>query len=193
MDATIILSQDGVTVLECDGNALNESIAKEMWRIAMQFQIHVLSEDLLHPPRASVYVAGKFAHHERIGEYVRELRDLGHSITWDWTTPEARALGPMQASAHGVAGVQQCDVLVLVLDCPDHAYRGSFCELGAALSRRTPVIVCNLAPNTDRDASVFLKHPLCVRCDSWDAVKGLLLRREFAYVAHLQTMYVGYI
>ena len=127
----------------------------------------------MQPKKKKVYISGKYAHWDRVGRYTDDLRAHGHFITWDWTTEGARALGPRDAALHDLRGVSECDVLLIVLDCPSHPYRGTLCELGMALALGKPVVVCNLAATQFGDFP-FLQHPLCWHTHSWDEARASL-------------------
>lgn len=125
-----------------------------------------------------VYLSGKFGHWERMSIYMRELEQEipGVTITHDWTSDSARALDAKEAAIRDLNGVRECTLHVIVFDDPYHPYRGTFCELGAALASSIPIIVCNLMDDGDDAhnlmANVFTQHPCVVTTTtSWSNTK----------------------
>lgn len=140
--------------------------------------------------RPRVYVSGKYEHADKIGLYIHFLRSFEHyQVTWDWTLPEARALGAREAGIKDTDGVRECDALLVILDCPVHPYRGTFCELGIALGLQKPVIVFYDPKSGVTPESFswfpFLQHPLCFHIDNWELALAQL-RLQTQVVTMLQ-------
>jgi len=108
------------------------------------------------------------------------LRAQGIAVTHDWTTYEETygdgatletvrqkfvqgVSSPQDQSRYGtyanfdLDGVREADLVVMIMDQPEYEYRGTFTELGAALSLGKPVIMTG--PSTVRAATnVFYWH-----------------------------------
>jgi hypothetical protein len=105
-----------------------------------------------------VFVSGKVGDSEVVEELGKELRSLGHEITFDWTTIdhlrpyETNAEASTDAAELEIEGVRSAEVLVLVA----HARGvGMYVELGAALALGKPV----LALVSGEAPTMFLFHP----------------------------------
>lgn len=93
-----------------------------------------------------VYVAGGFVFKPEVQRIQSVLKRSGHVITHDWTTtdddgPLASAEVLRLASENDLNGVATANAVVLVLNDADYEYRGTFCELGAALALGKKVIL----------------------------------------------------
>lgn len=126
-----------------------------------------------------IYLSGKYAHWPQMSLYMRELeQELRCVVTHDWTIEKSRALNARAAARHDIDGVCSCDVLVVVLDDATHPYRGTFCELGAALALKKPVLMCNLlgdGGDSDLMKCVFVKHDsVFASVTSWEEAKRAL-------------------
>ena len=92
-----------------------------------------------------VYVAGRFTEKPVVQDAMRQLREHGHEITFDWTHHDATGLTGdnlahyLRSAANADAsGVIFCDVLLL-LDHPD--CRGAYTELGIAIGLQSRILV----------------------------------------------------
>lgn len=88
-----------------------------------------------------IYVAGSWLEKPRIQEIMRELRDAGHGITFDWTEnhDKQRSLCGIDAEMD-MDGVRRCQAFVGVFE-EDHKYQGALLEMGAALVQNKPVFL----------------------------------------------------
>lgn len=91
-----------------------------------------------------VYVAGKFEEKNRVSALMLTLKELGHTITHDWTTATEEGQTPStlcdyleKQSILDYNGILNCDV-VIVLAHPEG--KGLYVEMGIALSAYKPVI-----------------------------------------------------
>ena|SRR5437762_12072580 len=100
-----------------------------------------------------VYVAGKVEDKERVREIQTQLRQVGHTITLDWTTASQDS---RQQALKDIRGVADADVFVGVFE-EDYAYRGTLVEMGAALALGKPVYILGNATTVRR--CIFMKHP----------------------------------
>ncbi len=131
----------------------------------------------------TVYVAGKWTDKESIRSRMGDVRELGHTITHDWTKVEhTDAPDEMLLYAFlDVKGVLAADIFIALLEDPKYDYRGTFTELGVALGhkqapaengqlgvRKQVWVVC---PNNDAYArtNVFFQHPMIDHFNSWEA------------------------
>ena len=134
-----------------------------------------------------LYVAGKWADREKIGNIIKQLQQHGFIVTHNWTRVETKDLLKnltektdtkehdvdedghsgftaeyMAACAkNDIEGVVEADALLVIMDQPDYPYRGTWTEIGAALALKKPVII--VMPNEDINqnaSNVFFRHEL---------------------------------
>jgi hypothetical protein len=121
------------------------------------------------------YLAGSFFNKSILSQRIEELEKFGHICTWNWTKVEQGERKPELMriySKNDIEGVKEAQVLIVVIDDKEYAYRGTFCEIGCALGlRKTIYIVC---PEDDKyeefsfNGCVFAWHPDIIRLKSWD-------------------------
>jgi hypothetical protein len=99
-----------------------------------------------------VYVASKFENKAAVNEAQTACRDLGWTVTHDWTTWDATGLTGGALDAY-LEGVLACDVLLL-LAAPGIV--GAAAELGMALALGKVVVVVDAAAGP---RCVFYHHP----------------------------------
>lgn len=112
-----------------------------------------------------IYVAGKWSDKPLVQEYISKFKSLSHTITHDWTTVETSAQPSLEESAYmaeaDINGVRTSDLVVVILKDPVYPYRGTCCEMGAALACGKSVVVvnlCGVVPEFYKN--VFAKHRL---------------------------------
>lgn len=110
-----------------------------------------------------VYVAGKWEDRSHIKEVMNKLIELGNQITVDWTNHEFGADGVIgdheDFAIEDLEGVKNCDALVAIAD-KDFAFKGMYCEIGAALALDKLVFVVGKYANS----CIFINHPLVEKC-----------------------------
>lgn len=90
-----------------------------------------------------VYVAGAWCDKATVQQVQCKVRECGHRITHDWTvSPTARTA--LEDATLDYAGVSEADLVVLVFAVAEHAYRGTFTEMGIALGLRKKIIALRL-------------------------------------------------
>lgn len=98
-----------------------------------------------------IYTASKFENAAFVRNFNRKLRDLGHTVTWDWTDTReflddgtVTSATPEQRVEYGLldyAGVMQCDLLILIdFEVP---VRGGAWEAGMAIGAGKEVWIVN--------------------------------------------------
>ena len=99
-----------------------------------------------------IYLAGKFNDKSKLATYRDELLSLGHTITFDWISFEQNKHRPPNQlcinSSLDINGVVNAHVVIVVMDDPIYAYRGTFTELGAAFALNKHVII--MTPNVKK-------------------------------------------
>jgi nucleoside 2-deoxyribosyltransferase len=124
---------------------------------------------------SKIYVATSFANIPEARDVMSLLREVGHDITWDWTS---EALDPSWPKAQQDAYLQKCgaadyqgvvnaDALVLINH--DKA-RDAMTEFGVAIGLGRPVFV--LYP--ERRSSVFF-HRATALCATMDELEASLM------------------
>ena len=110
------------------------------------------------------YVAGKWEERCEIRELQDKLRELGHTITVDWTWHEKADEGyPIGYSIDDIKGVQLADAYVGRF-VEDYYYKGALVELGAGLGLNKKVYLIGHAI----DSCLFTKHPLVQQFENED-------------------------
>jgi nucleoside 2-deoxyribosyltransferase len=127
--------------------------------------------------KPKVWVSGAWVHRDQMGVRIDQLRHLGYEITHDWTRVEkAEQPTPSDQGSYAkfdIDGVKASDVAVAVMDDPDYAYRGTYCEIGCALGVGKPLHIvwpysleaCDRYVQTN----VFFWHPDITHHSSWEA------------------------
>jgi nucleoside 2-deoxyribosyltransferase len=126
-----------------------------------------------------LYVAGKWYDKEKIQEKMRELEQLNHKITHNWTVCETEYNGEsarLRANAiDDIDGVKNADIVVVIMDDAKYPYRGTSHEVGAALALDKPVFLyCPDPENTEWYRGCFSRHPCIKLFRTWDDVKKKL-------------------
>lgn len=128
----------------------------------------------------NVYVAGAYCDKPTVQQVQNELRKIGCTITHDWTTAaHATALEDALADERGV---NQADVVVVVFSVADHAYRGTFTEMGMALGLRKLVFALCLTDG-DYKHNPFLQLPQVRMTRQLDELANLV--KEIPYEERL--------
>lgn len=101
-----------------------------------------------------LYIAGKFQERKQVRWLMDRLVELGHTITFDWTTAhyETKEETPEDA-VECVRGVINADAYVGVF-IMDYTYKGALIEMGVALGLDKKVYIIGHAID-----SLFIKHP----------------------------------
>lgn len=126
-----------------------------------------------------LYVAGKWYDKEKIQIKIRELEQLGHEITHNWTICETEYHSTddrLRANAiDDINGVKNADIVVVVMDDVKYTYRGTSHEVGAALALNKPVyLYCPDPDNTEWYQGCFSRHPCITLFRDWEDLKANL-------------------
>ena len=124
-----------------------------------------------------IYVAGKFQDKMEIHAKMQRLREMGHEITYDWTSFESEHgdVAKMRASAAAdISGVADAELCVFLMTDPGYAYRGTFTELGAALALQKRCIVVCPEVGAYCATNCFFHHPEIRHVGHWDRVVEML-------------------
>lgn len=123
----------------------------------------------------SFYLAGKYADRDgSMGARRDQLVDMGFRVTHDWMTHELpgprtpEVLGDY--ASHDIQGVQDADVVVVAMDDPAYAYRGTFTELGAAIALGKPILLYACPGPAVWKTNVFFHHPRVYKFNTWSKV-----------------------
>ncbi|KKN74989.1 hypothetical protein LCGC14_0384910 [marine sediment metagenome] len=101
------------------------------------------------------YVAGKWEDRKNCRKLMDKIQDLGHAISYDWTTGEETDEGyPIVNAINDTRGVQVSDVYVgRFID--KNNYKGALVELGIALGLNKRIFIIGHAI----DSCIFCHHP----------------------------------
>lgn len=118
-------------------------------------------------PKIRIYLDGKYADSSEHDKKMVQLGAMGHEITHNWTKNEELFLNDKASiSIANINGVKNADILIIIMDDENYAYRGTFVELGVALACNKKVFV--LCPHFEKlENNVFLNHPNVMIFDNW--------------------------
>jgi nucleoside 2-deoxyribosyltransferase len=103
-----------------------------------------------------IYVAGAYSDQLTVQSVQQRLRSQGHTITHDWTNRQGTSA--LEDAECDWRGVKEADLIVLVFSVVDHAYRGTFTELGLALAHGKRIVALRLVDGEYRH-NPFLQLP----------------------------------
>ncbi len=114
-----------------------------------------------------LYVAGKWSDKDEIGKKIQEFRELGHTITHDWTQIETSLNQDPEAlkkySSLDIEAVRECEMLIAWMTDPKYAYRGTYTEIGCALGLKKKVVIISehtkYNPEVYYTTNIFFHHP----------------------------------
>lgn len=89
---------------------------------------------------------------------MNQLEEIGCKITYDWTTDEAFELDVSLNALMGVNGVLAADLVVLLFEDSNYAYRGTFTELGVAIGSGKKIYAICSDPKAKCRENVFFHH-----------------------------------
>lgn len=107
--------------------------------------------------KPSVYVAGSWNNRK----YIKEewINKLNYEITVDWTTSENSHENKFSNQASAILdfeGVLNADFIIVIMNeqqSTEHAYRGTFFEMGVAYAMGIPIHVYCPLPLTDNNGN----------------------------------------
>ena len=115
------------------------------------------------------FVSGKVGTEENVRAVMKALQDVGHEITFDWTTIkhlrpyDKNVVASREAALKESRGVRNADVLIILAH--DHGV-GMYVELGIAIGCGIPIrVVADVESRT-----MFFHHPLVKKVDSLEQV-----------------------
>lgn len=134
-----------------------------------------------------IYVGGCYDSFQEIKQIQADLLKQGHVITYDWTKRAEEELNKRQnGETHeriiselsldaelDLQGVLSADWSVFLINKKDYVYRGTFCEIGASISRditrnrnRRTIIISNDTDTLYAKTLCFFHHPHIIHCSS---------------------------
>lgn len=116
----------------------------------------------------TVYVAGKWADSQSIREKIEQVKTIGFRIGHDWTTEDTKTCSE-DAANNDIIGVVKASTFVAIMDDASYPYKGTNCELGAALALNRRIFVVGM-PDELRNSNVFYKHHAIQHVATWDEV-----------------------
>jgi len=119
--------------------------------------------------KLKVYVIGSLKRKDLGAEVIEAVRKAGHTITFDWVDENDEEQGASfdklaRLTNKPITGAMEADICVLIM-AEGMGGKGSFVDLGSALSHNKPVIVL------EYDAILnhfFVNNPLVMRVRSID-------------------------
>jgi nucleoside 2-deoxyribosyltransferase len=116
------------------------------------------------PMTLKVYVAGKYGHRDNIQEAMDWFKEQKVEITHEWTKIEKHSEEPSQWGPYAVMdtkGVHASDAVVVIMDDPTYAYRGTWFEVGnaVALGKKVIFVERNIPEDAYVKKNIFYHHP----------------------------------
>lgn len=106
-----------------------------------------------------LYVAGEYGKRARLHEIMMILQGLGHEITYDWTqAPDT--ISRREQAKNDKLGVTRANAVVVFMNDPNYAYKGSWTEVGIALATGKPIFFVTTEEFMKTCKNVFLHDPL---------------------------------
>ncbi len=111
------------------------------------------------------YISSRTKETKKIKEITQKLKDLGHSITFDWT--KQTNLKPYNKnikqstifSKHTISAIKNCDYFIILTN---QAGTGMHTEMGVAIAEKKKIFVIGKHLNTN----IFFFHPNVKRLNS---------------------------
>jgi len=134
-----------------------------------------------------IYVGGCYDSYQEIEHIQSQLINHGHVITYDWTKraqeemnkrregePSERSISELSLDAKlDLQGVLTAEWSVFLINKKDYVYRGTFCEIGASISRdimshgnRRTIIISDVADKIYAKTLCFFHHPHIIHYSS---------------------------
>lgn len=98
-----------------------------------------------------VYISGPFSDKGKIRLFVDMVREIGHTVTWDWTREISQEVSHdeyMTGSRRVLDAIGEADIVIFIFDKPKNPNRGMFTELGISLGQSKKIMIYN--PNEVR-------------------------------------------
>jgi len=135
--------------------------------------------------KISVYVAGKWTDKDTIAMKMNQIEKLGYDISHKWINYEPTGKYNKSTLAdYDLKGVQNCDLLIVVMDDPLYAYRGTFTEVGIALGLGKKIYIFDPNENSYSSTNVFYHHPSIKHFNKWDDIMQMLEDTMFEWNKH---------
>lgn len=112
------------------------------------------------------YVASKFENIIPVQHVIKELTELGHENTHDWTTNFVN--NPEIDATNDKHGVRDADFVIGIFENEEIKYLGSIAEIGMAIAWGKPILIAGHAI----DNMIFLALP---QITQFDDVNDLLV------------------
>jgi nucleoside 2-deoxyribosyltransferase len=119
----------------------------------------------------NVYVAGAYCDKPTVQQVQAALTALGCRVTHDWTSRDATTA--LEDALADEGGVNRAEIVVIVFSVAEHAYRGTFTEMGMALALGKMVVALRLVDG-DYKHNPFLHLPQVRTVHSLDELVALI-------------------
>jgi len=102
-----------------------------------------------------IYVAAKWEDRPRVQQIYQVLRELGHTITYDWTACDQFSI---DQAIHDRQGVMDAEGFVFIAE-KDYPFKGAYVEFGMACARNIPCYILGTPDGTTIDKCIFVQLP----------------------------------
>lgn len=127
---------------------------------------------------------------------MRRLEEEGHYISYDWTTLEPRlspdtpnTLGSTymaKSSYRNVHGIEQADLVFIVMTDQLDPYQNSFAEIGCAIALKKMILIYCPWPKAECQKGFFYYHPYVAHFTNLDrAIEHLQVKSRSYSVQNL--------
>lgn len=123
-----------------------------------------------------IYIAGSWTNREDMKSVIDKFTNLGYTITHDWTVVECDNIESrseeqkIHCAVSDINGVKNAVALVVIMDNPKYAYRGTNCEIGCALGLDIPVYLYNPLKVSYATSNIFYWHKDIKKYDSLETL-----------------------
>lgn len=117
-----------------------------------------------------IYVAGSFGDRNQILQIMKNIEAKGHIVTHYWPLYEVEKREKSDMAYHDIKGVEECDLLIAIMDKPDYPYRGSYTEIGAAIAYKKRIVIYCPDEKSNCKTNVFYYYPTIIHKSLWDDV-----------------------
>ena len=155
-----------------------------------------------------IYVAGKWSDSENISKAIDTIEhNMNNEITFNWTKFKKEQLNDEQISIGNydnfsdkqitlakkstkelgrdsvldIKGVIEAELVIAIMNDPEYAYRGTFTEIGAALSTNKHIFVFNKNKSSKCMTNCFYWHPRIIHFSSWESLKNAIEHLSWWY------------
>jgi len=127
-------------------------------------------------PKFPIYIAGSWTDRKEISKVIKDFEELDYEITHNWTKDSSEnvekksIIDCRQCAVKDIQGVVNSKAVVVIMDNPKYAYRGTNNEIGCAIGLKIPVLIYNPLEVSYASTNVFYWHTGIERFNNIDSL-----------------------